>query len=52
MLSLIHAFCAGMNALATLDGILEQSPVWIIVLNILFAILNAALAVAKYKEEK
>lgn len=50
MLSLIHAFCAGANALAILDGIIEQSPTWIIVLNILFAILNAALAVARYKE--
>lgn len=50
MLSLIYAFVAGMNVLATLDGILEQSPVWIIVLNILFAIVNTTFAVARYKE--
>ena len=50
MLSLIHAFCAFLNTFGAIYAVTEQKDIRVIVLNILFAILNAALAVTRYKE--
>lgn len=47
-MSIICAFVAGMNTLAVVEEILEQSPVWLVVLNAGCAVINSFLAVIHY----